>query len=253
MRALAAAELLRVWELAGDRHPIDRALALLHAACPGWEVQQLARLPVGRRDALLLALRQHTLGPQLRGSGQCPQCATPVELSVTIADLLQGTGGETAVPDRAAEEPSEPHTLQTADCLVRFRLPDSYDLAAIAGCRDVCEGRNELARRCVVQALRRGSELPAADLPEDTLKSLGERMAELDSLADVRLELDCPECRHRWLVTLDIVSFFWNEIVAQAKRLLHEVHLLARAYPWSEADILAMSERRRKYYLDLVT
>ena len=85
------------------------------------------------------------------------------------------------------------------------------------------------------------------------MKSLSERMAELDSLAEVRLELNCPQCRHRWLVALDIVSFFWSEIVVQAKRLLHEVHLLARAYPWSEADILAMSERRRKYYLNLVT
>ncbi len=62
-----------------------------------------------------------------------------------------------------------------------------------------------------------------------------------------------PQCPHRWPVTLDIASFFWNEIAVQAKRLCHEVHVLARAYAWREADILAMSERRRQYYLNMVS
>jgi hypothetical protein len=54
-------------------------------------------------------------------------------------------------------------------------------------------------------------------------------------------------------VLFDIVSFFWTELSAQAKRLLREVHTLARGYGWREADILAMSARRRQLYLDLVT
>ena len=38
-----------------------------------------------------------------------------------------------------------------------------------------------------------------------------------------------------------------------AKRLLGEVHQLARAYGWPEATILAMSSRRRHFYLELVS
>ena len=83
--------------------------------------------------------------------------------------------------------------------------------------------------------------------------ALGNRMAELDVLAEVRFALNCPQCRHVWPDTLDVVSFFWSEVSVRAKRLLHEVHLLARAYAWSEAGILAMSDRRRQYYLNLIT
>ena len=39
---------------------------------------------------------------------------------------------------------------------------------------------------------------------------------------------------------------------ARAQRLLMEVHLLARAYGWREADILGMSPARRNAYLQRV-
>jgi hypothetical protein len=48
------------------------------------------------------------------------------------------------------------------------------------------------------------------------------------------------------------VTFFWKEIAAHAKRLLREVHILAAAYKWREADILAMNPNRRQYYLEMV-
>ncbi|HEX2516118.1 MAG TPA: phage baseplate protein, partial [Chloroflexota bacterium] len=38
----------------------------------------------------------------------------------------------------------------------------------------------------------------------------------------------------------------------RARRLLREVHTLARAYGWREAEILALPGRRRQTYLDLV-
>jgi hypothetical protein len=39
---------------------------------------------------------------------------------------------------------------------------------------------------------------------------------------------------------------------ARAKRLLAEVHLIASAYGWSEAEILGLSRARRDFYLDMV-
>ena len=38
----------------------------------------------------------------------------------------------------------------------------------------------------------------------------------------------------------------------RAKRLLMDVHLLARAYGWSEAEVLALSPARRRFYLEMV-
>ena len=50
----------------------------------------------------------------------------------------------------------------------------------------------------------------------------------------------------------DIVSFFWAEIDAWARRVLREVNVLARAYGWRESDILALSPVRRQIYLSMV-
>jgi hypothetical protein len=74
----------------------------------------------------------------------------------------------------------------------------------------------------------------------------------LDIQADSRIEIHCPACGAQSSAEFDIAAFFWQEITAQARRLLREVHALARAYGWREADILAMSARRRQAYLSLI-
>jgi hypothetical protein len=40
--------------------------------------------------------------------------------------------------------------------------------------------------------------------------------------------------------------------IATGDRLLEEVHSIARAYHWSEAEILALPLPRRRRYLDLL-
>jgi hypothetical protein len=67
------------------------------------------------------------------------------------------------------------------------------------------------------------------------------------------LDFACPSCGHEWQSLFDIAAFFWAEIAAQARRLLREVHQLASAYGWREADILAMSARRRRAYLEMTS
>ena len=50
----------------------------------------------------------------------------------------------------------------------------------------------------------------------------------------------------------DIVALFWAELAAEANRLLREVDTLAASVQLAEADILALSPRRRQAYLELV-
>ena len=77
-------------------------------------------------------------------------------------------------------------------------------------------------------------------------------MADADPQAQIKLALVCPGCSYAWHALFDVAAFLWSEVHAWAKRILYEVHTLARAYGWREADILAMSARRRQIYLDLV-
>lgn len=244
MRPLAARDLLQVWEQAEGQHPIDKALTLLTVACSERTWEELAALSIGQRDALLLSLRELTFGPRLDGFAECPQCREHLECTVNIADLCTA---------EAMESKELEPTLTVEGFEVRFRLPNSLDLAAVAHCDDVTVARDLLVRRCVLQTRQGETEVTVETLPETVIAALAAYMTACDPLSEVQLDLHCPECGHLWLMILDIVSFFWTEIAAQAKRLLHEVHTLARAYGWREADILAMSARRRQLYLEMVT
>ena len=98
-------------------------------------------------------------------------------------------------------------------------------------------------------ASHQGEAVSAAELPEEVVEALGARMEELDPLAWLSLAIDCARCGHQWLVLFDVAALLWAEIAGTAERLLHEVRSLALAYGWSEAEILAMSSARRRFYL----
>lgn len=244
MRPLSANDLLRVWEVGEDQHPLDRALTLLAFAWPERTWDELAELSIGQRDARLLTLREQVSGSKLNGFAECPRCAERLEFDVAVADL------------RVAAEPDageEARDLVADGLALRFRLPNSRDLAAVLGGHDTSAARGLLVRRCVIEASRDGVPVDVSDLPLEATTELARRMAACDPQAEVLLDLDCPACGHGWQALFDIVAFFWAELAARAKRLLREVHTLARAYGWREADILGMSARRRQFYLEMVT
>ena len=62
----------------------------------------------------------------------------------------------------------------------------------------------------------------------------------------------CPTCGAVSQPVLDPAALVWREFAALARRLEDEVHVLARAYGWSEPEILALSEQRRRRYVERV-
>jgi hypothetical protein len=240
---LSADDLLRVWEVGKAQHPLDRALTVLAAIEPSATRGELARLPTGRRDARLLSVYERTFGRDLAGLGRCPECDEAVEFSVAVLDLLAASG-EAGCAD--------PLTAASADYAVTYRLPDSSDVAEIIRLSDVAEARQRLLERCIVQATYEGAGVCLDRLPEAVVDLVVEQMAAQDPLAVIELALACPACGCQWQVILDIASFLWVKIEEQARRLLREVDMLARAYGWREADILAMGAARRQAYLEMV-
>ena len=244
MRALTAPDILRVWEQGQPQHPVDRALTLLAAGCPERTREELASLSVGQRDADLLDLREGTFGPVLNCYEECPQCGERLEFAFTTNHIR--------VPPSPEGEKKE-SVFAFEDWEVRFVLPASLDLAAVAGSASSEGARALLMKRCILASTRGGATVPFEALPEEILLRLATHVAECDPQAEVLLDLSCPVCSHVWQRVFDIVSFFWREICAQAKGLMGEVHTLARAYGWREADILSMSSSRRQFYLGRVT
>ena len=247
MRPLTAAELLNVWERGQAEPPVRQALALLAAACPETPSDEIARLAIGRRDRLLLELRERTFGPRLVSVAACPACGERLEVEVAVRDLL-------VEGDDPAGEASR--ALAADGWQVRFRPPHSLDVLALAEGgqdRDPGAARRRLLAGCLLEARTPdGGEAHAADLPESVLQAVAGAMAAADPQAEIELALTCPACAHAWLALFDIVSFFWTEIDAWARVLLQEIHVLASAYGWREPDILALSPWRRRAYLEMV-
>jgi hypothetical protein len=249
LQALPPARLLDVWE-AGEGQPLAwRALSLLAAAYPAVDREGLLAWSVGRRDLYVLALRAACFGRDVESVADCPVCGERLEIAFDVADIVAPVTEQIPAPEDPIMDGGAPQV--TADWngrALRFRLPNAGDLVALSHCRDLDEGRRLLLHRCSLDA--NGAEVDG--LPEPVVEALAQRMADADPQADVRLALTCPLCDHAWMATFDITAHLWAEVDAWARRTLLEVHTLARAYGWCEAEILALSPQRRQRYLELI-
>jgi hypothetical protein len=218
-------------------------MLLLAAACPEAQPNELARLHIGERDARLLTLRERTFGPELTCVATCPGCAERLELKFAAADIRVST----------PPMPAEGFALSHAGYDVRFRVPNSLDLNTLDGTEDVDRACQRLLERCLLGVHYNGEERSVQQLPASVREAVARRLAVADPQADVQLDLCCPDCRHRWRAAFDVVAFFWTEIDSWAQRTLDEVHVLASAYGWREADILALGPCRKQWYLERVS
>lgn len=242
MRSLSASELLNVWEWGRTQPPWSRALRLLATACPETPIDVLGKLSIGQRDALLLTLREWSFGSKLVSLAVCPSCGERLELNFNVADIRVAP----------LSEPVEMISLSVADYEISFRLPNSLDLMAIASHKHLATAADILVERCLVKVAHNDADVLVNQLPPHIIDVVAEQMAQADPQAEVQLAVSCPACCHQWQPLFDIGSFFWIEINAWAFRVLREVHTLATAYGWREADILAMSPNRRQLYLEMV-
>ncbi|MER5597110.1 hypothetical protein [Streptomyces sp. NPDC002265] len=237
-RELTEWQLLDMWEAGHRQAPPARALLLAAAVAPSGAT--VADLPLAELKALQLDLRERSFGTVLPCVTDCPGCGESLEVSV-MTDELRAPGQRKAPGDGP-----ELGTLHAEGCKVTYRALTGRDLLAVHGASG--KVRRTLLRRCVV-----GSEPADSDLPDVVLEALAERLADHDPGADTVLSLTCPHCRHAWTAALDVAEHLWAEVEAYARRLLYEVHALARAYGWSEADVLAVSPLRRQFYLGAAT
>jgi len=240
MQALGAAQLLDLWEHGIELSLPRRALALLAASCPDVAAAHLAALTIGRRDALLMQLREHLFGSDVMLTTTCPACAETLESTIALAGLYA-----------ADLLPAEiPCLLVAADRDIRFRLPTAGDLIDLPPHAE--QACRTLLARCRVASSEADDDPGDVDAwPESDIEAISHAMASADPQAHTDISMICAACAHRWDVAFDIASYLWREIDVWAKRTLREVHALARAYAWREQDILALGPTRRQLYLEL--
>ena len=242
MLTLSPGDLLTLWERGASLHPIDRAMQVLALALPDRPWRDLARLSLGERDALLLEVRRATLGDRIAAQDTCQACGERVEIDLTCSALI-------GAPSPSLRE----WRLEHDGYRLMLRALTSEDAAAAARSSSVTAAASHLLERCVVAATRDERPVTARDLPAATIAAAATSIAEHDTRAELLLDLTCPACQRQWQRVLDVARFVWIELTTRAVQLIADVHTLARAYGWSETDILAMSDARRTAYLHLVT
>lgn len=234
MNEPSAAWLLDTWEhVHGEGHQRS-AVALLEAASSPDDSTSFVDLPIGDRDGRLMELRERLFGPALASALVCPSCGESMELSFALAAVRPPRGASTT-----------PVQVSAGGRDLRFRLPTTRDLLAVADASDVEMARRELLRRCAI------------DVDADVLSSLADTdidaievaMERADPQADVQLESMCTECGASITAPFDILAQLRVELDVWARRTLYEVSSLAAAFGWAERDILEMSAWRRQAYL----
>jgi hypothetical protein len=234
MRALGPADLLELWETCLGMHPLDRSALLCAWARPHLPADGIADLPLGTVTETLLELRAVSFGARIASHVDCPHCGERLALSLETDQLL-------GVSPRAEVSP----TVEVASSWVRAL--GLRDLAAVAHERDPERAARLLFKRCVRD---RGDT--AEIIPNPDLRAVEDALEALDPNADLALAARCECCGEDLTVALDPGVLLWDEVDARARALLGEVHLLARAYGWTEGEILGLGAARRAAYLGLV-
>src|SRR5690349_3845088 len=123
--SLPAAELLDVWEAGQGQSPVGRALALLATACPDRSTAQLAALPIGRRDAELLTLRERLFGSRVDGLATCASCGERLDVNFDTDDI------RLPAPTNETSDTLGRISVQFGEYQIVCRLPTSADLASL--------------------------------------------------------------------------------------------------------------------------
>lgn len=223
--------LLDLWERVETATPTERPAALLDGL-RDWVGEgggaPAGSLPVGRRDRALIDLRARLFGRDMHCATFCSDCGARIELAFDLASL----------PTALVREQT---LFRSAGVELGLRPPTTHDLLDVIALPPA-ERAAALVRRC--------ASGPIPDpLPQALIEAASAALAEADPDADIELATACPDCGTAHALTFDIATCVWDDLVRAARRLLREVHHLATAYGWSEAEILAVPRRRRLEYL----
>jgi hypothetical protein len=189
---------------------------------------EIAGWTVARRRQGLLAVAVATHGPLRRVTITCPDPADGARLDLEL-DLRAFRRDWRA--DRVGVRLSD-------GSRVTLRHPTPADLSrwAEAGGADA-------------EAFAASLLIPPRPEAPDWAEAAQAALSEADPLADMTLEATCPDCGAAIAHPFAVEPFLMGELMAEAGLLVDEIHVLAMAYHWSELEILALPDDRRRHYL----
>lgn len=250
-RPLCGLDELWIGEAGKDENPAHLANRLIErclttGATRSGDNPIVGTLSVAERNRLLLELRQISYGDDVRTSTACPRCATQNELTFRFSELPFDfgvpEGAEVRLPDGGSAWLCPPTARDQQDLLSEPGLSDE-------------QRRIALLARSLVRPDGREGPFSADEISGWPPELRSAMFAALDKvLPDLQCEMSlvCIQCRETITAVFHAGAFFFAEINQRSKRLLGEVHRIARVYHWAEQEILALPCPRRLAYLLLI-
>ncbi len=226
MRRLTPSDVMNLCAEFAAAPALARADALIALACP--EADSAAT--PGARNAQLMQIRRTNLGRRMACLTPCRACGDMLEIELDTLDFAGAPlSGHVTVDDRG-------HSLV-------FRLPTPRDVADAA--------RSDtplitLIGTCAVDLP------PHVQLTDDLLQKIEDAYDVADPLGCIVIAATCPTCDAVTQPVLDPTDLVWREFAALALRIEDDVHVLARAYGWTEGAVLALPDVRRRRYVERV-
>lgn len=231
--------LAAVWDRAAETRGARRIRTLLalessDRGAEGWTL--------GTCDAMLARIYRGLFGDLVEATVRCSTCDELLEIETTVGELF-GSAEAVAQGSGSARVHQDPYDV----ALRPLQLGDLFALPS-----SPADARSYLLRCAVLEARCEGRAIDVEKLPESVCDAIDDAVRASDPLAEIIITLSCPACAHRNDVPFDIGTFLWEALDRCIAQTFAEVHALASAYGWSERDILALPERRRHRYLELL-
>lgn len=218
----------------------DRAALACRAVANslGLDPAEVAGWTLDRRLRALAAIALTTFGNTLAWQARCPACREPMELELGLDTLLSDPGKA-----EAFDYAPRPGTTLT------LRLPTGRDQQAWRALA-LPPGDLFLAMAgSLVEGLDGRAPESGWRLPAEWLDGVEAAFTARDPLNMLEAGAQCPSCGAGSAIQLDLEAVILDMLAREQRRVMEDVHRLARAYHWSEGEVLAIPPRRRAFYL----
>jgi hypothetical protein len=207
---------------------VDRVLAL------SWPAHERAGDTAGLRHRRVLELRRELAGPRWPCVTTCPACAALLDVELDVDEVLAacGAGARRQVTVAWGGETLTLRVPSWDELLARARTAVGIDCAV-----------DELIAACLLEGR------VATPIPPPLREAVEAAFEAADPLGVIALELRCPACGADATPVVDLTALWADELDGYAAGLVADVDALARAYGWSEREILALPASRRRAYL----
>jgi len=205
-------------------------------------------LPISSRlqGLLILATRGGDLSLEMTLVCQNSDCQKKMDIEITLKELTQI---QKPTYDRQEVD------VQKDGLRLRMRRPTGRDQRNWL--KQKFSSQEEAMNVALDDLSLAGNELSDSgktllSTNKDILQAVERALDEIDPLINLEYNITCPECQKSGNYAIKLEEWAYKKLKSYQDYLIQTIHLLAKAYHWSEEEILTLPAWRRKMYLGML-